>query len=456
MILIVGYAVLCAAFKPGVRHWLQIIGLSYAAGSGVIPLLLFMASVLGVKPNRWILLGILIAAIALLIFCRKKKRGFLIASVPTPRRKFSPMTVLGLLGLSILLLSASNVWARAGWPVMFNIDVFGIWLFKAKWVFYQPLRPLPFAFSDPILSYSHQDYPLSFPFLVAGFYTAVGRVDDTLVKLLMLPIYLALISVMYSGLRLIHRRATALAITAVFAAAPILSVSGGSAVAETPLILASSCALILLVAWIETGETGCLPLAALFAAIAAFSKNEGLAMLPVLAVVALIGSLRWPGRQTFRQGVIAAVVCIVAIGPWIIFRIQLPKTHENYGEKLTSASAILHNLSRLHYVLPAFLGRCFDVPNAGLIWIVLIVSAITGWRAFRTRAVWLLWCVLLIQLSLYIGTFIVTPWRVEELLPVITARLLSQATPIVALLIGLHLRWERSQGWSDAVILRTG
>ena len=440
LIFTLGYAVLSAALKPDVRHWLQILGLSYAAGSGVIALLLFFVSVAGVRPNRGILTAILIAAVMLLIFCQRKKSGFLHASVPTPRRNFTPMTFLGLLGLSILFLSASNVWARANWPVMFNIDAFAIWLFKAKWLFYQPLHPLPSVFRDPILSYSHQDYPLSFPLLVTGLYTAVGRVDDGLVKLLLLPIYLSLISVIYSGLRRFHRRSSALAITAVFCAAPIMSVNGGSAVAETALILAVSCALILLVEWIQLGQSGCLPLAALFACIAAFTKNEGLALLPVLGAMALIGSTAWRDRQKLRQLAIAALVCVFAIGPWLSFRIQLPKTHENYGEKLTSGSALAHNLPRLHYILPEFLGRCFDVQNAGLLWIVLIVVAILGWRGFANRAVWLLWCVLLVQLALYIGTFVVTPWKVEELLPVISARLLAQATPVATILIALHLR----------------
>jgi len=443
LIFLTGYAVLCTAFKAGVRHWLEIPGFSFAAGAGVVSLVLFFASLAGAKPSRLILFCVGIAAVTLLIFNWRKKGGLLQPSVPAPRRKFDALALLSMVSVSVLLLAVCNVSARAGWPPLYNIDSFAIWMFKAKWVFIQPLRPIPPEFHDLILSYSHQDYPLSFPFLVAGLCTAVGRFDERLIKILFLPIYLSLIAVMYSVIRRIHRRATALIIAAIFATAPTLAQNAGFAVAETPLILAYTCALAMLLRWMEAGENGCLPLAGLFATMAAFTKNEGLALLPVLCVAALIGAVASQNHQRFKQAFAAACVCGVAIGPWLVFRAQLPKTHEDYGGKLTSVSTVLHNLPRLKYVLGEFLGRCFNLRSAGLIWVVLIVVAGVGWRGFGRRTVWVLWSILAVQLMFYVGTFVVTPWKLEELVPMISGKLLAQASPVAALLIGMHLRSTR-------------
>ena len=344
--------------------------------------------------------------------------------------------------MSLILLGVCNVSARAGWPALLNIDSFAIWMFKAKWVLHQPLRPVPPEFWDPALSYSHQDYPLSFPFLVAGLYAAIGRIDEQLLKTILIPIYLALIAVSYSALRNMNRRALAVVVTALFVASPTLSANAGFGVAETPLILAYTCGLVMLLRYLETSQAGCLWLAGFFSAVAAFTKNEGLALLPVIGV-AMLMSLRT--RVQLRHIATAAVVMAVSIGPWLLFRMHLPRTHEDYGTKLTSAQVIIQNLPRLGRVLREFLGRCFNAQSAGLLWMVFLLAAAIGWRGFQQRSVLILWFILIAQLALYIGTFLVTPWNLDELLPMISGKLLVQASPVAALLIKLHLqhtKWD--------------
>jgi hypothetical protein len=466
LILLAGYSILCITFKSGARHWLEILGFSHAAGAGVVSLILFDASIAGATPSRITLFGILAMAIALLIY-RRRHGGWLKPSIPAPRGKFAPVTLLGAASIGLLLLAVCNVAARAGWPVLYNIDSFAIWMLKAKWVLHQPLRPLPAVFRDPILSYSHQDYPLGFPFLVAGLYTAIGHVDDSQAAMVLVPLYLSIVAVMYSGIRAMHRRSIALTITALFAAMPVLTQHAGYAMAETMLIMAYTGTLVLLARWMETGETGCLPLAGLLAASAAFAKNEGLALLPILGIATVIAIifrrfnlLHSPGRKAgdrpasgsfpnpipglaaraVKQAIFAAIVCAIAIGPWLIFRLQLPKTHEDYGGKLTSLATIKQSLPRSGYVLRKFLGSCFDVRAAGLLWIVLILVAIVGWRGFGRRVALVLWFILIAQLSLYVFTFMVTPWQLDVLVPMISGKLLMQTSPVVALLIAVHLR----------------
>jgi hypothetical protein len=443
LLLVVGYSVICAALKPGVRHWLEILGLSYAAGAGVVSLVLLCSSISGNKPSRLLLGSVFALAIALLIFSRRRKCGLQRPSVPEPRQKVGPLTLLSVVSISVLLLSACNVWARAGWPALFNVDSFAIWMFKAKVLATQPLRPIPVVLLDPTLSYSHQDYPLSFPFLIAGLYTALGRIDDSLIRIVLLPVYLSMIAVMYAAVRRMHRRSTSLTITALFATAPIISQNAGFGVAETPLILAYCAALSLLLQWMQTGESGCLPLAGLFAAIGAFTKNEGLALLPVLGLATLFALLVGRNRHNKKQAILAAGLCILAILPWLVYRIWLPKTHEDYGGKLANPTVIFHNLSRTKIILEDFIGRCANVQEAGLLWVLLLIVALLGWRSLGQPSVLVLWIILLMQLALYSATFVVTPWKLDELLPMIAGKLLAQASPVAALLIALHLRQTR-------------
>ena len=75
-----------------------------------------------------------------------------------------------LAGISVITVGVAlaNVAARALTPGLADVDDFAIWMFKAKIVAHEPVWPVPAVLLDPALSFSHQDYPLSFPLLVAS------------------------------------------------------------------------------------------------------------------------------------------------------------------------------------------------------------------------------------------------------------------------------------------------
>jgi hypothetical protein len=471
LIFILGYAVTCSALKSKTRHWVELISLSFATGSGVLSFILFAISLAAFKPNRGILIGIAIIAIAV-IFLLGKKHRLLQPTVPTRRHKLDAVSVLGYLSLGLMVTAACNILVSASWPGLLDIDSFAIWMLKAKWVYMDALRPMPAVFRDPILSYSHQDYPLSLPFLVAGLWAVIGHVDDNAAKLLLVPIWAAMAGMMYAAVRRLHRRATALAVTAIFATAPTLAHNAGLLVAESPLLLAMVGTTALLLRWMEEGETGDLILAGLFAAMAAFTKNEGLALLPMVSfaavVVAIIRHFQTPAlryaeepgssakkpassgylrtgvsKRPIYDWIISAIICGIAIGPWLLYRMHLPRTHEDYGSKLLHPAAFIKNLPQLSEILRVFATRLLDFPRVGLIWALLIVTTVLSPRSFRRISVWVLWSLLLIQLSLYLATFIVTPWDLQVLIPMITPKLQTQASGIAALLIASNLRDTR-------------
>ncbi len=447
-----GYAVVAATLRPGVRHWTELAGLSFAAGAAVVPLAMFLLSVAGLKPGRAELagLGLVTAAALAVLFARGR---VVIATVPSPRRR-TPDLVMALGGLAAVTVgfAVANVVAGATSPGLQDIDAFAIWAFKAKVAVLQPLRPLPSAFTDPGLSYSHQDYPLGFPLLVAGAYAAVGRVDVAAGKLVLIPIYLALVGVVYGGVRRYHRRGLAVTVTALVVAAPTLARNAQLSVAETPLVLMFAATASMLLRWVERRDRRDLLLAGGFAAAAAFTKNEGLGLLPIYAVaVAVVAgtSARDVRRARWRDAAAAGIVAAAVIGPWLAYRLWLPKTHEDYGAKLASGSAVLHGLPRLPYVLAHFLARPFDAKRSGLIGYVLLGSAAFGWAALGRPPARVLWGILVAQIGLYVATFVVTPWDPAELVPMIGDKLFAQATPVVALLVAVHLR---AAGFDDDLL----
>ncbi len=448
-IAMVGVAALAWIAPRRRAHWAELGGLAFAGGIGLTGVLLFDLSLAGVVPS-WLELGAVFfaAAIALAIAVVTGRRPARLGWPRLVARQWDARTLLGALAFVVLLAAFANVAVTTLTTGLADVDAFGIWMLKAKVAYLSPLAPIPAALTDPSMSYSHQDYPLGFPMVVAGAYAAVGRIDELMGKLVLLPVYASLVLVVYGAMRqlLPARRAEAVGVTAVFAAAPVLTQHAGMAVAEVPLVLMHACCLVMLLRWMrDPPELAPLVLAAVFASFAAFAKNEGLALLPLIALASLAFALLRPRRDgasrrhLFGQWLIAWLFSLALIAPWLVYRRHLPRTHEDYGGRLTSFATVLHDLPRLRQVLPAYLGLFVQLGTAGGIWILLVVSVFVGWRRFRSPAVLTLWFVLLAHAAVYVLTFMVTPWDQSLLLPMVGPKLLMHVTPNAALLIGLHL-----------------
>jgi hypothetical protein len=444
LLMLVGYAVLSTASGSERRPFMEILGFTFAAGAGCTAMVLFYSSLLGLPPGPAV--EVVLAAVSIgVIGWRWSRAAILLPSVPAPLEKFGPLPFLALLGVGLIVASVSNVICKAQWPGLLDIDSFAIWMFKAKIVALQPLNPVPTSLKLPSLSYSHQDYPLLFPFLVAGLYGLLGHINDELAKILLLPMYCSLLAIIYSTARRLHSRSTAIAISAIFASSPALTGNAGVLVAETPLLLMWAATVAMLLRWIENHRRSDLLLAGIFAAFAAFTKNEGLALLPVIGAIALGVAIARRSFDRLKDWMIAATTSVALLAPWLVYRLFLPRTHEDYGTRLTHPSTLLSDLPRLTYIIPQFFGRMFDASRVGMVWYLLILCALLDFRGFIRPSVLALWILLLVQLALYTATFVVTPWEVRELLPMIAPKLLTQATPIATLLIALHLRPIRAR-----------
>ena len=441
VMVVAGYAAVSAVLRPG-HHWAEVAGLAFAAGAGLTSLWLTLASLAGFPPTRGVLAGwaaVTATGTAAVLW----RRGRLLAvGVPARFGRPDAVGVVGVLAAAALLAALANVWAEASAPGLGDIDEYAIWMLKAKVLAVVPLRPVPTALLAPGLSYSHQDYPLLLPLLAAGAYAAVGRVQESAAKLLLLPMYLSLAGVVYGAARRYNGRAVAVVVTALVAAAPVVVQKAGLAVGELPVTLYLAATTSLLVRWAQQHDRHDLLLAGGMAAAAAYSKNEGLAMLPVFAAAAA-GYAACQAAPLRRRLAIdcarAAVASLALLSPWLIYRCGLPRTHEDYGGKFESATALAHGLARLPHVLWGMLGFGVDLTTAGPVWIVLAIVALLGWRAIWSGPVRVLWAVLLGQLGLYAAALLVTPWDVDVLLPMVTPKLLAQAVPAAALLVALHL-----------------
>lgn len=84
-----------------------------------------------------------------------------------------------------------------------SVDVYSIWLFKAKAFYLESGLPVK-TLSNPHYSYSHPYYPLLLPFTFYLFYSLLGFVTDSRILFIYPFIYALICILVYFSLRLLN------------------------------------------------------------------------------------------------------------------------------------------------------------------------------------------------------------------------------------------------------------
>jgi hypothetical protein len=206
---------------------------------------------------------------------------------------------------------------------------------------------------------------------------------------------------------------------------------------------------IYLIRWLRESRRQDLLFCALFSAFAALTKNEGL---PLAVVNALVIAARWLAtRRSIDASAAGLCGCIflVMVAPFLIWAQTLPRTDEDYPSKLT-VSRIIDNRERAFAIIPAMTGEAMNPHQEGCVWLLLPLAAVLGFRGFRQFEVRCLWFLIVAQLAIYVLIYEITPWDLNALLPLTVDRLILHVTPLAVVLIGLH--W-RSIGRSEARVV---
>ncbi len=439
--LCVGCAVTALILRRQRRSIAELVGVIVTLGPGCTGMLLLAGSVLGLRPGRIELLIIMLAAVASLVPLIRSK------AFPLPQR---PASLDRPLALNLLiLLTLPIVVGAIGFCAMvslaystFNWDSFVIWGFKAKVLYYDALTPRPWYFSDLRLSFSHLDYPLLMPMMIAGAYGAMHDVWEQAGKIAIPILFAGQTLLIYSGARRFIPRFAAVPVTALLIGTGWIVEQSGMADADMVLTTFRAGAVAYLIRWIEQREQPDAILCAIFTVLAAYMKNEGLPLAVITgAVMALFAIRRVEGQRRWLHVALFAAIVAIPILAWLAWRAGLPHSDENYPGQMRW-STITSNASRLWLVMRAYgssMGLNLHVtPLWGWFWLSVPLVALLGLGAFLRPAAQALWVMLLAHLALYTFAYIITPLDPVELMRNSLDRLLTHAAPTAALIIAVH------------------
>ena len=284
---------------------------------------------------------------------------------------------------------------------------------------------------SPLMAASHPDYPLMLPGLSAtGWLYAGDTVSGVPVVQALLWLALLVIALGAALARFRGSHASVLGIL-VLLAAPIVATTASQQVADVPL----SALLLLSVVWLarayeSTPATArrCLVLCGVCASLAAWTKNEGLALCLVLALV--VGAM--PLRAVPRRG---ALLCLLAgatplLLVTIAFKACLPPANDLL-EGTTQAGLATHLLDPRRYleIARAFLVEPFRMSRWSLMIPALLIASVLTRPREPSRPRRAVGAALVLVALAYAGVYVLTPqpllWHLDSSLH----RLLLHAYP---------------------------
>lgn len=140
----------------------------------------------------------------------------------------------------ILLISINIIYVLSGAAnySFTSIDSYSIWLFKAKAIYVENGFPIQ-TLKNPNFRYSHPDYPILLPLIIAEVYKIMGKVDEGIVQLIYPFIYLSIIVFAYHVFKKLKIQTTiALLMVYVYSMlSPLLAAGGRLHPGEADIIL---------------------------------------------------------------------------------------------------------------------------------------------------------------------------------------------------------------------------
>ncbi|MDB5342124.1 MAG: hypothetical protein JWP89_501 [Schlesneria sp.] len=324
----------------------------------------------------------------------------------------------------------------------------------------------------------HPRYPLLIPLAEQHVYALLGHVDDRLSKIIFPLMFTGLVFT-FAGVLMRHLpRGTAWLGAVLVATTPVLMPDDYGFLtgqADAPVACFEGVALLYLWDWLTSARNGMAStsrssviLAAVFGAMVAFTKDEGIShgliRTSAFSCAALFGMIfhrrtqKTEGdagkRLSMRALIMAAtalvVVPVLILTPWFRHRRQLPMTGEmNYFGRL-SISSLWHGLPTLKWAIPHLIERMFgEATMWGLQWwFVAVTLVLFPIRALRPAQLFLL-MTLAVDIAALLLAGMIAPITLEEHIGGSSHRFLMQLAP-GAVLFSIGQIWVREPALNAA------
>jgi len=421
--------------------------LSVGLGLGISSCCFFLW-LLFLKPDvkSFIILEFVIIAMLLLVYSVSSKRNISRLDFSQEASRKSGIYPIIVLTFVAVLLIAAYVF------VCFSLenphgdwDAWGIWNSRARFIF-RGNEQWRGAFSG-ILHWSHPDYPLLVPGVIARCWKYIGD-DPTIIPILISALFtLSTAGLLISSILMFRDKSQALLAGMILLGTPLFIIGGASQYADVPLsfFILSSMVLFCFKDFDEENRFGLLVLAGMMAGLAAWTKNEGMLFLVAAAIAHFVSVILTKNPRDYLRESCAFVIGVAPVLAIILyFKTQIAAATDLFvGQSSEVLFQRLIEPSRYLAVGAAFIKRLFWFGN-GLFMMLILYRILVGEnlqkiKAFKTNVI-----MQIITLSLmFIGYFLVyviTPFDLPWHLSTSLNRLLLHLWPSFIFMFFLIMR----------------
>lgn len=395
----------------------------FGVGSGLLYLILFLTSITIGQLRPFVAYLVLTTLAALnYVKCRQRPR----LRLPT-REEATRVAFVITISLLILMPTVEKGLDGDGWA---------IWAFKAK-VFFEDGKVSGSFLSDmERYAYAHLDYPLLVPLLEYWVYAHLGHVNDHVVRLVPISFWILMLIFFYSTI--LERMKNLYAVLSTFSLALVWPIAENAVLGLVDGVQSfyNLIGMVYLFKWLEKGDSKALWIIALILGFGANVKNEGLSFWMATIFVLTLSYIRnifaKKSYSSLLDLIKFSLVGMIVCAPWIIEKRVLGIKSELFLKAVPDFGILLDRFWRL---LTYYINEVISVGYSGwgLLWIftsfaIMMMAYYSNLKEERYQ-VCLVIC--LLQLLIFAGIYIVTPYELDYHLQTSGGRTLLQIVPAI-------------------------
>jgi hypothetical protein len=373
------------SFKGERLRHIEGLCVSYGLGAGLVTLEMFFFYFFNIKYTvsgilaPWVLLILL----NLVLYIRQDKKSFTADKI-TPKGGYR---ALGYFLIFCLAAEVAFTFFRAMIKPIEAYDAIAIYSIKSK-IFYLAGSIPNGYFSSLGQAFPHPDYPLNIPLFETYIYLFLGKLNDQLVKVIFPLYYLAILGIFYYAVRRFAGKTYALLFTFLMASVSQFSSYATNGYADLPIAYYYFVSAVFLFSWFQdTKSTGYLAISAIMAALAGWTKNEGLMYCLINFIV--IGSflafnLKKVKRMDCLLAALYVLTVVLILSPFLWIRNAEHLVNTDIESGGAGPAYMIKQFYKLGPILYEFQKEFFGPKKWNILWPIIALAFIFRFKnAFR-------------------------------------------------------------------------
>lgn len=423
-------------------HISENIFISYGLGIGFISLEMLILHLLNIKfaalniTAPWLVLVL----INIVIYIKRGKRKKDAVRLHEPKtNKFGILKAFLCFGI---IFEISYAIFRALIKPIESFDAIAIYAIRSK-IFYLA-KSFPanyFAMSNGM---PHPEYPLNIPLIQTFIYLCLGSLNDLAVKIIFPLYFIGILVVLYFAIRRFAGSTYALIFTFMLASIQQFNVYASNAYLDLPLSYYCLISVIFLFEWFKQKERfDLLIVSAVMAAIAAWTKNEGL-MYCVINTAVMVYFLAANRKNISTKDIIAPFLYVAVIFtillPWLVVKHSAHLVSTDVAEIYLNPLCMAKQLYKFGPILYEFQREAFGPKKWNMVWIAVLFAAAFNFKKIFRGELKYVSIMLMLTVCGYVYFYLISSVEITFFLTKTWSRFLIHFLPIAVYWLALILK----------------